>query len=191
MKGNTNEVRLTGIILIGLLVAILGGAGCQDDSRSNPDPGNAVANQLAAKYGATTGWEEGLDYFAFTLEAQERLVTGKPALFSRVMVSDVFLRDGRTFVRFFPSDFFSPVDYVLELECSRPIVELIVKQKSDDPNYGRYSDEYALVASVEEVSKAVIALTASALSKDEAEIEIYSSELLTASGSCIDIAYIP
>lgn len=190
MKGNKNGVRLTGIILIGLVVVILGGAGCQDDSRPNPDPGNAVANQLAAKYGAKTSWEEGLDYFAFTLEVQERLVTGKPTLF-KVSVSDVFLRDGRTFVHFIPRDFFPTVDYVLELECSRPIVELIVKQKSDDPYYGRFLDEYALVASIEEVTKAVFGLNASALSDDEAEIEINHSGLLTASGSCIDIAYIP
>ena len=74
---------------------------------------DVIAKELGDRYQATTGWEENLNY---TLQAQERLITGKPALF-RGYVDDIFKRDGKNFIRF-SSSFLSSVEYVLELNVA-------------------------------------------------------------------------
>jgi hypothetical protein len=155
-----------------LAVLTLGILGCQDSASSSPPANDAIVIELAAKYQAITGWEENL---AYTLQAQERLITGKPILF-RGYVDDVFRRDGKLFVRLWS------VDFIFELECSRAIVDVILTQQS-------YA-EIAVVALIQEVSKPVIALRAAAISEDEVEIHIDSSGLFAARGTCIDIAYI-
>ena len=147
-------IRLTGLALIGLAVVTQGILGCQATEQEKVSKGDVIVSELAAKHQATTGWEENLTY---TIQAQERLITGKPTLF-RGHVDDVFTRNGKTFVRF--SSF---ADYVLELECSRSIVDTILTQRSMT-----FFDEYAVVANIQEVSKPVIALRASALSEHEA-----------------------
>lgn len=147
--------------------------------------GDIVAKELADKYQAVTGWEENLSY---TLHAQERLITGKPTLF-RGYVDDVFRRNGKTFIKF-SSSFLSPVDYILELECSQQVVEKLFSQKPDDKTSFKFFDEYAVVANIQEITKPVFALEGSALSEDEVEINIESSNLFTAKGACVDIAYI-
>jgi hypothetical protein len=174
-------MQLTGVFLIGLAMAVLGITGCQDDASSRPvtDPRDVIVRELAAKHGAITGWEENLTY---TLQAQERLVTGQPFLF-RGSVDDVFLRHGKTFVRF---SSFVPGYFVLELECSRSIVDSILTQTSDS-----FFDEWAVVGKIQDVSKPVVTLQASALSEEGAEIDIGAPELFIARGTCIDIAYIP
>jgi len=139
-----------------------------------------VAQELADKYQAATDWDEKLSY---TLQAQERLLTGRPALF-RGYVDDIFERDGKTFVRF-SSSFLSRIKYVLELECNRSIVDKILSEEADP---SRFFDEHIVVANIQEVSKPVLALKGSALSEDEVEIDIESPTLFTASGVCIDIA---
>jgi hypothetical protein len=181
-------MRLTGLILIILAVLNLGILSCQDGagSRPAPDPSDVIVRGLAAKHGASTGWEENLTY---TLQAQERLVTGKPSLFMGY-VDDVFHRDGKTYVRFL-TYFESP--FVFELECSRSIVDTILTQTSD-----ALFHEWAVVAKIQEVSKAVVALEPSADSfgsgEDEVmELEIYiaPSRLFIARGTCIELAYMP
>lgn len=157
----------------------------QSTKQEKVSKGDIIAKELTDKYQATTGWEENLSY---TLHAQERLITGKPTLF-RGYIDDVFRRDGKTFIRF-SSSFLSPVDYVLELECSQQIVEKLFAQKPDDKTSFKFFDEYAVVANIQEVTKPVFALEGSALSEDEVEINIESSNLFTAKGACIDIAYI-
>jgi hypothetical protein len=183
-------MRLTVVVLIGLAVAVLGITGCQDDasSRPVPDPSDVIVRDLAAKHGAITGWEENLTY---TLQAQERLVTGQPALF-RGLVDDVFHRDGKTYVRFL-SHVASPAYFVFELECSRSIVDTVLTQTSD-----AFLDEWAVVAKIKEVSKAVVALEPSAYSvgsgegkEQVVEITIEPSRLFVARGTCIELVYIP
>jgi hypothetical protein len=171
-------MRLTGVILIGLAVVTLGILGCRATEQEKVAKDDVIVRELAAKHGAITGWEENLTY---TIQAQDRLVTGKPILF-RGFVDDIFRRNDKVFVRFWSSL------YVFELECSRSIVDVILTQQADG---GRFFDEYAVVANIEEVSKPVIALRASALSEHEAEIDIDTSGLFMAGGTCIDIAYIP
>ena len=141
--------------------------------------------ELADKYQSIIGWEENL---AYTLQAQERLITEKPILFSGY-VDDVFNRDGKTFVRF-SSSFLSPINYVLELECNREILDKIFsKQESGEDGFG-FFNEYAMIANIQKVSKPVFALKGSVLSGEDVEINIESSGLFTAKGICIDVAYI-
>jgi len=173
------QMRLTGLVLIGAAVLTLGILSCQDSASSSPAADDVIVRELAGKYQALTGWEEHLTY---TLQAQDRLITGKPILV-RGYVDDVFHRNGKTYVRFS-----SLVDFIFVLECSRSIVDVILTQQSDG---GGFFDEYAVVANIQEVSKPVIALRASALSEGEAEIDIDTSGLFVARGTCIDIAYIP
>lgn len=101
----------------------------------------------------------------------------------------MFRRDGKTFIRF-SSSFLSPVDYVLELECSQQVIEKLFAQKPDDKTSFKFFDEYAIVANIQEITKPVFALEGSALSEDEVEINIESSNLFIAKGACVDIAYI-
>lgn len=144
-----------------------------------------VAQELADKYQAATDWDEKLSY---TLQAQERLLTGRPALF-RGYVDDIFKRDGKNFIRF-SSSFLSSADYVLELECAQQVVDKIFAQKPDDETSLKFFDEYVVVANIQEVTKPVFALKGSTLSEDEVEIDVKSSELFIAKGTCVDIAYL-
>lgn len=141
-----------------------------------------ITQELADKYQAVADWDEKLSY---TLQAQERLLTGQPTLF-KGYVDDIFERGEKTFVRF-SSSFLSRTKYVLELECNRSIVDKILSEEVDP---SRFFDEYIVVANIQEVSKPVLALKGSALSEDEVEIDIESPTLFTASGVCIDIAYV-
>ncbi len=141
------------------------------------------ANELAQQYGAITGWENDLVY---TIQAQERLVSDKPVLFQGYL-DDVFNRNGKTYIRFM-SSYSSPVDYVLELQCDRSIVDKFIKQPADeDRSFLKYFDEFAVVANIDEVSKPAFALTGTAYAEDDVEIEVDSSNLFTATGTCVDI----
>ena len=144
-----------------------------------------IAKELADTYQATIGWEENLNY---TLQAQERLITGKPTLFTGY-VDDIFKLDGKNFIRF-SSSFLSSADYVLELECAQQVVDKIFAQKPDSKDFLKFFDEYAIVANIQEITKPVFALEGSAFSEDEVEINIESSNLFTAKGTCVDVAYI-
>ena len=159
--------------------------GQQTAKQEKVSRGDVIVRELADKYQATTGWEENLTY---TLQAQERLITGKPTLF-RGYVDDVFSRDGKTFVRF-SSSFLSPVDYVLELECGKETIAPLLSQKQDDKMYLRFFDEYAVVANIREISKPVFALEGSAISEDEVEVDIESSGLFTGKGTCLELVHI-
>jgi hypothetical protein len=150
--------------------------------------GDILAKELADKYQATTGWDKNLDY---TLQAQERLITGKPILF-RGTVDDVFKRDGKTFIRF-ASSFWSQADYVLELECSQQVIDKLFSQESDGTAYLKKLDEYAIVANIQEVSKPVVALEpigTGAGDDESVDIAIEPSDLFIAKGTCVDIVHI-
>ncbi len=147
---------------------------------------DVIAKELGDRYQATTGWEKNLSY---TLQAQKRLITGKPTLF-RGYVDDVFRRNGKIFIWF---SSLSSVDYVLELECGQQVVDKLFAQKPDDKtsfNFLFDKDEYAIVANIQKITKPVFALEGSALSEDEVEINIEPSNLFIARGTCVDIAYI-
>jgi hypothetical protein len=145
-----------------------------------------IATNLASKYQATTAGEEDLTY---TLQAQERFITGKPILFTNAYVDDVFNRDGKTFIRFW-SSWFSHKNYVLEVECSKDIVDKVLAQKGGNDSYG-LDGEYAVVANIQEVTKPVFALEGSVISEDDpVEINMQPSDLFIAKGVCVDVAYI-
>jgi hypothetical protein len=144
-----------------------------------------IAKDLVSKYQAITGEGEELTY---TLQAQERFITGKPVLFTGAYVDDIFNREGKIFIRF-SSSWFSNNDYVLELECNREIVDKILSQKGGNDFYD-FDGEYMVVATIQEVAKPLFALKGSALSEDEVELDIESSRSFIAKGACVDIAYI-
>ncbi|MBU2008511.1 MAG: hypothetical protein KJ624_01470 [Chloroflexi bacterium] len=175
--------RFTVILMLLIVLVPLAGCGSSkvDTARQEKvTKGNEIAKELADKYQATTDWGENLTY---TLQAQERLITGKPTLFrGDSYLDDVFNRDGITFIRFSIWDYASGFYCVLELECGRQILDKLFMQKS----YG----EYVVVAKIQEVTKPIFALKGSALSDDEVVINIESSGLFIVKGTCVDIAYI-
>ena len=147
----------------------------------------AIVAGLAAEYQATTGWEDDLVY---TFQVQERLITGRPTLF-KALVDDVFHRSGKTFVRFYDNSYSALGSYfVFELECSRPLVDMILTRHSDEAGYTRFFEEYAVVADIQEVSKPVLGLYASPFSEYDAEVVVGTSDMFIVKGTCIDIAYI-
>jgi len=180
---------IIGLLLLLIVLVPLVGCGSSKKETKQEEflKGEIIAQELADKYQAITGWEENLNY---TLQAQERLITEKPILFTGY-VDDVFSRDGKTFVRFSPCVFCSIdyVSYVLELECNRQILETLLSQEQDNGAYLKF-DVYAIVANIREVSKPVFALRGSALSEDEVEIDIESSDLFMIKGICLDIVNI-
>lgn len=145
-----------------------------------------ITKELADKYQALVADKEDITY---TLQAQEKFITGKPTLFTYAYVDDIFKRDGKTFVSFSSSWLFDN-DYTLELECNKEIVDKILGQTGGN-NFIDFDGEYAVVANIQEVSKPAIALKGSALSEDEVDIDIESSGYFTAKGICIDVVYIP
>lgn len=148
--------------------------------------GDTIVKDLVSKYQAIIGGGEELTY---TLQAQEKFITGKPILFTNVYVDDVFSRDGKTFIRFW-SSWFSHNNYVLELECNKEIVDKILVQKGGNDLYG-FDGGYAVVANIQEVTKLVFALKGSVISEDDpVEINIQPSDSFIAKGVCVDVAYI-
>lgn len=183
------------IIISLIIVAILVGgyyfffakkqAEMQQPAKQEVSKGDLVIKGFVDKYQATIGDEIEL---AYTIQAQKRFITGKPTLFTSADVDDIFERNGKTFIRF-SSSWLTNNNYSLELECNGELVDKILRQKENDPNFDFYGS-YAVVANIQEVSNPVFALSGTALSEDEVEIDISSSDLFIAKGVCIDIAYI-
>ena len=107
--------------------------GQQTTEQEKVSKSDVIAKELGDRYQATTGWEENLNY---TLQAQERLVTGKPTMF-RGYIDDIFKQGDKNFIRF-SSSFLSPIDYVLEFECSQQIVDKIFAQKPDSKDFLKF-----------------------------------------------------
>jgi hypothetical protein len=147
--------------------------------------GDLVVKKIADKYQAAVGGEEELTY---TIQAQKRFITDKPTLFTDAYVDDIFERDGKTFIRF-SSSWFAHNNYVLELECNDEMVDKILGQKGGNHDF---DGSYAVVASIQEVSKPARFELQGSLYDENKDIEIYinSSEVFIAKGTCIDIAYI-
>jgi hypothetical protein len=155
--------------------------GVKSEEESQVSQGDILANELAQQYQAISDWEEDIVY---TFQAQEKLLAGVPILF-RGHVDDIFNRDGKTLIHFSP-DFWSPTTYALELECDERVVDIILEHAIEESFLTSF-DEFALVATIQEVSKPAFALTGSGFSEDEIEVDISSSNLLTMKGSCVDI----
>lgn len=153
--------------------------------------------ELSEKYQAVTGWEKNLLY---TFQAQERLITARPVVFTG-NISDIYNRDGKNFVRFNSAflnrrdssssskDFvILEINYALELECERQILDKLVAQK---PNFIiSLPNEYAVVAKIYEVKKPILTLVG--LNSHELELETDNeySKMFIAKGTCIDITRI-
>jgi hypothetical protein len=143
-------------------------------------------HELAQRYGAITGWENKIVY---TIHAQEILLNDSPVLFQGYL-DDIFNRDGKTYVRFMSSHS-STVDYVLELECDRLIVDKFINGSTDENDSSiKYFDEFAVIAKINEVSKPAFSLEGTAYAEDNIEIEIDSSTNFIVAGTCLDIVKI-
>ena len=184
------EVRLTRVANLTVIALLLLALACQDITADQTTIENTVIRDLAAPYQVTTDWwgEE----FIFTLQAQERMVTGKPIVF-RGSVDDVFQRNGSTYVRF-SSSYLIRTDYIFELECSRSILNTVLTQAAED---NRRFREYAVVAKIVAVSKPIISLEPSALYLGPDDIGALvidirpSNNFFIARGTCLDLAEIP
>lgn len=143
-----------------------------------------LANSLAKKHGGRVLGGESLSY---TIQAQDRLLSGTPVVFDAYL-DDVFRRDGKTYVRF---QSYNTTNYVLELECSPEMVEEKILSQTDEEEDDLFwlLNEYIVVANITEVSKPVIALNAVG-SEDDAEIEVDTSSLFSAKGTCVDMEHL-
>ena len=178
---------LTGFTLLALVAL----SGCRNDSGpelTDSDPSRAILAELAASHGAVVGWEEGL---VFSIAAQERLTAGTPIVF-KGHVDDVYRRNGGAFVRLWTEyPLFARFRFVFDLACSQRIVDTILARTANDSADPWFiPDEYAVVAMIDELFKAGLSLQALPISEDDAEIVVASSELLVATGTCVDIAYL-
>jgi len=177
----SNWVKTIGIVGLALMVL-----GCQQAAGSVVDPGDVMLDKLAAEYGAVPVLDQDFSYDAYTWEVQERLVIGRPVAF-KAGVSDVFLRDGVMIVRF-STDW--PSQIIWDLDCSPDVVAKILASDSDY----RFLDKYAVVANITSVVKAIIEVGVIGGGEGEyqyIEFDYSLPDLLTAKGSCVDVAYIP
>ena len=141
----TNSV----VVLVVIGVLWLFGACTTSAGEERQSVASKITAELAAKHGALTGWEENLE---FTMEAQDRLVTGKPILFTG-SVDDVINRDGLALVRFsFWSSFHT---FLIELTCDPAEVVTILAPQENGQLFRRLN-QYAVVAKIHDVSKPVI-----------------------------------
>ena len=196
-KKETMEYKKGVIILILVVVLVIWGThyfssnqGAENDQQPTKQEEEVAqtdtsALQLAKAYQATIDWEENLTY---TLQAQERLITGKPTLF-KGYVDDIFRQDEKVFVRI-ASSFASPINYILELECSQTIVDKLFTHKPSDNAFRKFFDDYAIVAIIKEVTRPTFTLEGSSLSDGDVSISIEPSNLFTAKGVCIDGVYL-
>jgi len=153
---------------IGHLLVIVPILGCSQDTSISQTSSQLLGGlarevfvaEIAEKYGATTGWYEGLIY---TFQVHERLITGKPTLFTG-QVDDVFYRNRDTVIQFHSDQPLSEFgrSFVFELECSPAVVDTIVTRHAGEADawYSRLIDQYVVVADVDEVSKPEFAVFA-------------------------------
>jgi hypothetical protein len=185
-----NKNKIIWFIIIGLIIIVsyyFNRSIKEEKSEIKPEEiskEDLIIKDFIDKYQVTTSSEE----LIYTLQAQEKFITGKPTLFTNAYIDDIFNRDGRIFVRF-SSGWFSNNYYILELECNKEIVDKILSQKGGD-NWYDLDGDYAVVANILEVIKPVFALKGSTISEGEVEINIEPSEEFIVKGVCIDVSFI-
>jgi hypothetical protein len=140
-----------------------------------------IINNTVNKYGAIKIQEE---YLTYTLQAQERLLADKMVLFTG-FIDDVFRREEKTFIRFSSFGYLDANDYELELECDNKIVDKILSQENTHS-----FNEYVVITKLHEISKVAFELQGSAFSEDDVDLNIETSDMFTAKGTCVDAIFI-
>lgn len=180
------------IFIAGVIVILCGGCNVNSDkmlltsipTQQEIDKKNEViANDLAQKYGAITNWEDEVNY---TVELQERLINEKPVLFKDFSIDDVFMHEGKYFVRF--TDYSIP-PYSLDLEIDKTFLDKNLTIMNDNTSFD-------IIAKVTEVSRPALTLQTSNPNGDEANssIEMDSLSLFRPffiNGVLIDFALMP
>ena len=141
-------------------------------------------NDLVSKNKALRDWSEDI---TSTIQLQEKIIN-KPTLF-RGEISDIYLKDEKTFIKL-DSYYEDDINYVLELDCDKKIVDKIRNRIKDDSTDG-IGDNYAIVAKLDNISKASIRLV-SEIDDDYSYIDFdsFGSDLYLGKGKCVDFAYI-
>jgi hypothetical protein len=141
---------------------------------------NTTAHEIANKYEAVSGWEDGVIY---TAHVQQKILN-KPALF-RGHVDDI-VNQGDAFLLTFSSAYGAEVEYVLRLRCDGNVINKVLERKHES-RLETVFDEYALVATLDKIYKPIYSLAGSVTDENEAEIEASASDLFIGKGTCIDI----
>jgi|GEM_PF-3274115 len=141
-------------------------------------------DDLVSRNKALKDWSRDI---SSTMQLQEKIVN-RPALF-RGEISDIYLKDDKTFIRL-DSYYEDDINYTLELDCDKKIVDKIRNRIKDDITDG-IGDNYAIVAKLGNISKASIRLV-SEIDDDYSYIDFdsFGSDLYLGKGKCVDVTYI-
>ena len=175
---------IVGIVALVITLSIIG---CQDDARASQAPGEKILVDLAARHQAVTNWVEDV---AYTFQLQDRLVSDRPVAFEGT-VDDIFYQDGEVVVRFSFTSYGLPYYIVVDLVCPEHM-KTILKPYRDGNKYPRLA-QYVVVAKIVEANKAAITLVPYGYDIEEHSIvgiDVDTSDLIVAKGTCVDVAYI-
>ncbi|MFQ5904226.1 MAG: hypothetical protein ACE5JO_11095, partial [Candidatus Binatia bacterium] len=145
-------------------------------------------SEMAAKYHAVTDWDKEFKsrefYVApvYTLEVQNALLEtdGRPILF-HAPLADIEKAGNRYIVRF---GGLSYPDIYFELECSPGQVRELLENQDDLSRRN-----YAVVAQIKRVFRPNLVVRAYPRKGEETGIEIESSDIYMAEGTCVDLLY--
>jgi len=150
---------------------------------------NLAILKMVAKYNAITDWKKG---FAekmvrgiYTIEMEEALVRkdGRAVLFFG-SVSDIMRRDNKYFIHFWNWLDFPSLDIRFVLECDSVKVKKVMDQSNS------IFDEFAVVALISSVQKAMFEVRAESESDEEANIVVEPSDVFIAKGRCLDLLFV-
>ncbi len=143
---------------------------------------DAIIMSLAQKYSVNKDIPKDLVY---SYQLEDALIKpNKPVIFTAEL-SDIFRKDGKLFGRFSPSifDYAEPsIIYTLS-GCEDKL--LAVNPKTRD-----LWGEYIVVAKISDIVKPLTKIRASAVSEEEAELELSGPENFMATGTCLDFEYV-
>lgn len=197
-------------ILIGLLIIIIIGLGGyfgywhytketsekSEGAEKTESQKEIVIKELAEKYNALTDWNKNIHY---TIQLQDLLVNSdKPVLFTG-SVDDIFIKDGQYYIRFITGGLWSwefsgsQVYFVLKCDLNKVsvVIDRITKSDTDLHFLRLFSENYVVVAEIENVTKPILQISGySEYESEEVELEYEPSSTFIVTGTCIDFVYI-
>jgi len=164
-----------------------------------------VIEEMAKKYDALVDWNKNIHY---TIQLQDLLVNSdRPVLFTG-SVDDIFMEGEQHYVRFrsgglWSFEFFgSQVYFVLKCDAEKASeiinkeieIREMIKNEDNLTDLDLYdlilSDNYVVVAKIEDVTKPILQISAYPIGQEEVELEYKPSDTFIATGTCIDFVYI-
>jgi hypothetical protein len=138
----------------------------------------------AKRHDAIIDWEKGFEAAPFSepfsIQLQDILVSAKPIVIDEGLVQDVARHEGRSYL--YLNDYnITGVTMHFVLECDAADVRRIVERKEAF---------VSVIAKIESVEKAQVALRSGGKTSDDTEpVEVHSSSLFVAHGKCLEILF--